>query len=239
MTILDRRGVIGFMLTMAVGIALGAAALVVSNEMTRDNDKDRNKSKSGAVSQGSPVNVEKAFAEYQKAYRDYQQAVGLGREDLKKYGEILQDAKKKLEIEIFRNTPGVSEMDLTGLTGSDSSDAAVAADRNETRLMSFDAAASPFAGGEIAISQTATSRSSATSGSEPSTSAVSATSDPELPAAVGDDRISGIDFYRLNRAIRFPQSAADIMAKAGCGSTFSNTRWHRSLLRRTLFFRGS
>ena len=41
MIINNRRGVIGFMLTMAVGIALGAATLVVTSEMTRDDNKKK------------------------------------------------------------------------------------------------------------------------------------------------------------------------------------------------------
>ncbi len=109
-----KRGVIGFMLTMAVGIALGAAALVVTSEMNRDKPEE-NHPKIENNSAGSPVKVEKAFEEYQKAYKEYQQAVGLGRADLKRYEDALKEAKKKLELEIFRNTPGVSEMDLSGI----------------------------------------------------------------------------------------------------------------------------
>lgn len=107
---LNRRGVVGFMLTMAVGIALGAAALVMSNEIARDSKNKQSFTSYRGPS--SPASVEKAFAEYQKAYRDYQQAVGRGRSDSKKYAEALRNAKKALEIEIFRNTPGVSEMDM-------------------------------------------------------------------------------------------------------------------------------
>jgi len=109
-----KRGVIGFMLTMAVGIALGAAALVVTSEMNRDKPEEVHPKIENNPA-GSPVKVEKAFEEYQKAYKEYQQAVGLGRADLKRYEDALKEAKKKLELEIFRNTPGVSEMDLSGI----------------------------------------------------------------------------------------------------------------------------
>lgn len=106
-----RRGVIGFMLTMAVGIALGAAALVVTSEMNREipEEKPIVEKKQG----GSPAKVEKAFEEYQKAYADYQQAVGMGRADLKRFEDAFKAARRKLELEIFRNTPGVSAMDLS------------------------------------------------------------------------------------------------------------------------------
>lgn len=114
MRIGKRHGVIGFMLTMAVGIALGAAALVVTSEMNRDKPEEV-KPKVEKHSAGSPVKVEKAFEEYQKAYKEYQQAVGLGRADLKRYEDALGEARRKLELEIFRNTPGVSEMDLSGI----------------------------------------------------------------------------------------------------------------------------
>jgi len=109
-----RRGVIGFMLTMAVGIALGAAALVVTSEMKRENPEE-NKPAVEKKMYGSPAMVEKAFEEYQKAYKDYQMAVGMGRADMKKYEDLFKAARRRLELEIFRNTPGVSEMDLSGI----------------------------------------------------------------------------------------------------------------------------
>ncbi|HOI89376.1 MAG TPA: hypothetical protein PLK28_02575, partial [Candidatus Rifleibacterium sp.] len=92
MIINNRRGVIGFMLTMAVGIALGAATLVVTNEMTRDDNKKKTTLNS-ARTPSSPAAVEKAFEKYQKAYQEYQQAAGLGREDVKKYADAFKEAK--------------------------------------------------------------------------------------------------------------------------------------------------
>lgn len=139
---LNRRGVIGFMLTMAVGIALGAAALVVSSEIARDDKA--NQSFTAYRAPGSPANVDKAFAEYQKAYRDYQQAVGLGRSDAAEYAEALRNAKKTLEIEIFRNTPGVSEMNMEGFEAARSKSAA-------SSSPIFSATASPFNETSVAI----------------------------------------------------------------------------------------
>lgn len=105
----NRKGVIGFLLTMAVGVAIGAAAIVVTKEIQKDQNNDPLKA---ASQPSSPAAVEKAFDNYQKAYREYQQAAGLGREDIEKYAEAYRQAKRELEIEIFRNTPGVSDMDM-------------------------------------------------------------------------------------------------------------------------------
>jgi nucleoid-associated protein YgaU len=117
---LNRRGVIGFMLTMALGVALGAATLVVGNEIVKGiSGKDEKAANS--TSKPSSVEVDKAFQEYQSAYKNYQQAVGLGRSDAEVYENKLKEARKNLEWQILKSTPGVSQMDLTGIaTGSDS-----------------------------------------------------------------------------------------------------------------------
>ena len=105
----NRKGVIGFLLTMAVGVAIGAAAIVVTKEIQKDQNNDP---LIAARQPSSPAAVEQAFDNYQQAYREYQQAAGLGREDIEKYAEAYRQAKRRLEIEIFRNTPGVSDMDM-------------------------------------------------------------------------------------------------------------------------------
>lgn len=169
---LNRRGVIGFMLTMAVGIALGAAALVVSNEIARDDKEKR--PFTAARGPSSPVSVEKAFEQYQKAYRDYQQAVGLGRPDVTKYAEALREAKRNLEIEIFRNTPGVSEMDMDAFEQAQN-----ASDANVPTAPVFSDALSPF--GENAVS-VGTSGSQGSSGNT---------------TGLSDDGITGMDYYRV------------------------------------------
>ncbi len=186
-----RRGVIGFMLTMAVGIALGAAALVVSNEMAREN-KDGKTVNPVVTGPSSPASVEKAFEEYQKAYKDYQQAVGLGREDLKRFSDAFKEAKRKLEIEIFRNTPGVAEMDISGLT--EASATVPAGSGASAPLMQFsETTVSPFGEGEIVI------------GSQPS-AAVSSVS-------ASDSSISGMDYYQVK--------AGDSLAKI-CQKYYGN-----------------
>ena len=115
---LNKRGVIGFVITMALGVAIGAAALVVGTEMakTKKSSPKAKVSRKADVSNSSKPSsanqINKAFADYQKAYKDYQQAVGLGREDVQIYVENLQIAKSNLEWEILRNTPGADELDL-------------------------------------------------------------------------------------------------------------------------------
>lgn len=204
-----RRGVIGFMLTMAVGIALGAAALVVSNEMVRENDGKTGTA--GSQNSGSPVAVEKAFEGYQKAYKDYQQAVGLGRADQKKYFDAFQEAKRKLEREIFRNTPGVSEMDLSGISGA--SDTAAA---NNAPSMTFaETNISPFGEGTVLINPGAGSALSSGGTGNPfdvrvsnqpptalttkSTANAPVASDGDATVAqpIADAQISSMEYYRV------------------------------------------
>lgn len=183
------------MLTMAVGIALGAAALVVSNEIVRDK-KENKGTLSSIKSPTSAGNVEKAFEEYQKAYKAYQQAAGLGREDVKKYADAYKDAKRNLEIEILRSTPGVSEMDLSKLekTAADNG----AADETPASAES----SNPFSVTTVKIDSS--------SGSSAGNSAPAATVTEESPAAASSagaaadssqssGEITGMDYYRVKQ----------------------------------------
>ena len=183
---LNRRGVIGFMLTMAVGIALGAAALVVSNEIAQKNSKDKPLSSFRGPS--SPASVEKAFENYQKAYREYQQAVGLGRADVKKYGDQLREAKKLLEIEIFRNTPGVSEMDMTAFEAAHS-------ESTPSSPIFVGTTPSPFGEGTVNIGTSGAPVTSQGSSSQlPLASSAPAASVAQDPAA---GAVTGMDYYRV------------------------------------------
>lgn len=194
MIINNRRGVIGFMLTMAVGIALGAATLVVTNEMTRDDNKKKT-TLSSARTPSSPAAVEKAFEKYQKAYQEYQQAAGLGREDVKKYADAFKEAKRNLEIEILRNTPGVQEMDLEKLEEGD--EEAPVASVSPVHADSTN----PFSVSTVTIGSSA---NSGTGGqSQAATSAVDgAASQAAAPAVSGSvtgvsGEITGMDYYRV------------------------------------------
>ena len=194
MIINNRRGVIGFMLTMAVGIALGAATLVVTSEMTRDDNKKKTTLNS-ARTPSSPAAVEKAFEKYQKAYQEYQQAAGLGREDVKKYADAFKEAKRNLEIEILRNTPGVQEMDLEKLEEGD--EEAPVASVSPVHADSTN----PFSVSTVTIGSSA---NSGTGGqSQAATSAVDgAASQAAAPAVSGSvtgvsGEITGMDYYRV------------------------------------------
>ncbi|PKL48135.1 MAG: hypothetical protein CVV42_10780 [Candidatus Riflebacteria bacterium HGW-Riflebacteria-2] len=185
---LNRRGVIGFMLTMAVGIALGAAALVVSNEIVR-NDKDKQPF-AAARGPSSPANVEKAFEQYQKAYRDYQQAAGLGRPDMAKYAEALREAKRNLEIEIFRNTPGVSEMDMQAFEEARNASAAAV-----PTAPVFSDAPSPF--GETAVAIGAQGSLSSPGSTAASTQTPAQSQSAVAASSASSDGITGMDYYRV------------------------------------------
>jgi len=194
MIINNRRGVIGFMLTMAVGIALGAATLVVTNEMTR-NDNSKKTTLSSARTPSSPASVEKAFEKYQKAYQEYQQAAGLGREDVKKYADAFKEAKRNLEIEILRNTPGVQEMDLEKLEKGD--EAAAGASASPAHADSTN----PFSVSTVTIGSSASSGNSAQS--QAATSDAGDTANQAAAPAVSGSvtgvsgEITGMDYYRV------------------------------------------
>lgn len=187
---LNRKGFIGFMLTMAVGVAIGAAALVVSNEIARD--KNAKKSASSTLREpSSAVNVEKAFEQYQKAYKEYQQAAGLGRQDVKKYSDAYKEAKKNLEIEILRNTPGVSEMDLSNL--------------GKTNVESTQSA-NPFAVDSVSLNVGADG--DATANDTPVT-----TVDQPSAAAVGE--ITGMNYYRVKAGDSLSKICESFYGNAG------------------------
>lgn len=194
MIINNRRGVIGFMLTMAVGIALGAATLVVTNEMTRD-DKDKKTTLTSASTPSSPADVEKAFDKYQKAYQEYQQAAGLGREDVKKYADAFKEAKRNLEIEILRNTPGVREMDLEKLEKGEEAAAGTSAPAVNTD------STNPFSVSTVTIGSSANSGTGVQG--QAAASAVGSTADQAAAPAVSGSvtgvagEVTGMDYYQV------------------------------------------
>ncbi|GAB4279442.1 MAG: hypothetical protein Kow0029_23320 [Candidatus Rifleibacteriota bacterium] len=192
----NRKGVVGFLLTMAVGLAIGAAALVVSKEVQKDSQT----SSLRAVSQpSSPEAVEKAFAEYQKAYREYQQAAGLGRADIQKYADAYFKAKRKLEIEIFRNTPGVSEMDMSKFEAEPGKDTAQRErDLSSPDTITAQGSPNPFGGQEIVL----TDHEYKADKRPFSSSTLSDKTDPafseKIPEAVlAEAKITGMDYYRV------------------------------------------
>ncbi len=222
---LNKRGVIGLMLTMALGVALGAATLVVGNEIVKGISGNENKT-ANSEKKASPVAVEKAFAEYQAAYKSYQQAVGLGRSDSDNYAKKLQEARKKLEWEILKNTPGVSQMDLTGI-GADTNNqesATTTTESSNTEASAPEAASqvsssmsNPFGEGEIVLNPTGNSTNSgdaavvSISSEAPSDSpfavrntdtstnnSVASSNSPEATqASAPDDGVYGMEYYTV------------------------------------------
>ncbi len=199
----NRRGVIGFLLTMAVGVALGAAALVVTSEMKREKNADPLKA---AKAKSSPVAVEKAFEDYQKAYRAYQQAAGLGRKDIQKYADAFHDAKRQLEIEIFRNTPGVSEMDMDKFQPSEPSEEdGSSSQASPSANDSSENAVNPFADNQIVLTENDYSVAQSQVQNQPQANAPTATAptsdDPSTANVAGDsvseNQITGMDYYKV------------------------------------------
>lgn len=140
----NRRGVIGFMVTMAVGIAIGAATLFVGSEIAKGLEEDKGNQKgSVSVISSSALEVEKAFTDYQSAQKDYERAVNQNSPYAQQYLERLHSAKRRLEIALLRNTPGVDQMTLPALETLQTQQPAVEVSAQEQ--------ANPFSGGEVTI----------------------------------------------------------------------------------------
>ncbi len=213
MLTLNRRGVIGFMLTMAVGVALGAAALVVSNEMTRDKEE---KKLVAPLTTGfhSSADVEKAFTRYQKAYKDYQNAVGMGRADVDRFTAAFIDARKKLELELLKNTPGVSEMDLSGITEPSQPESVP-----QNNVMNFSDSASPFGEGQVVLT---TDNNVANAGQ-----AVSGSNNSGGPAVADSSYVSQQTGAANSESAASGQSSGDAAAADFSESQISGMEYYR------------
>jgi nucleoid-associated protein YgaU len=212
----NRKGVIGFLLTMAVGVALGAAALVVSNEIQKEGEKSALQDRAPS----SPAAVEKAFEDYQNAYKAYQHAAGIGRKDVEKYRQNYLEAKRKLEVEIFRNTPGVSDMDMSKFTERESQTSDSSAPSTEGTSSSEAQSGNPFAENDLILTENdysvanAPAANSATdspaagaqdsadsdsteSEQQTSTSSSSPTEEARDTSAPEESQITGMEYYRV------------------------------------------
>jgi len=194
----NRKGVIGFLLTMAVGVALGAAALVVSTEIKKDGQASP---LTAAKSPSSPEAVEKAFEDYQRAYKAYQQAVGLGRKDVQKYADAYQAAKQRLEVEIFRNTPGVSEMDMNKFEPKqDSGSSGSAATLPSGESVDGEVVINPFAETNINLTgqtQTSNQAQAQTAQADSSAPTTRVSNETAEIKPVSDNQITRMDYYRV------------------------------------------
>lgn len=134
----DRHGIIGFMLTVALGVAIGAATLVVGTEVAR-NVKDKltknGKQTQPAASQGKsalsdPV-VAKAWDSYQKAKKAYDAAIAAASADAQQL---------KAEMERLRDTWKKAVLERTG--------------RNGTSGQTAGGQQNPFTGGKVQVDST-------------------------------------------------------------------------------------
>lgn len=139
MLINDRHGIIGFMLTMALGVALGAATLVVGNEVVKEvkSNKDGNTRQTGSKTGGvisNPV-VEKAWGEYQKARKVYDEAVFKRSADWQQKKIKMERLREAWKRTVLDHTPGVGR----GKTGQNQSGSGSASQQN------------PFGGGNVQL----------------------------------------------------------------------------------------
>ncbi|HEY9070886.1 MAG TPA: hypothetical protein VIV61_11575 [Candidatus Ozemobacteraceae bacterium] len=122
---INRRGIIGFMVTLALGVALGAATLVVGTEVAK-NVKEKKSGDKTAVSTpksgGANANPAAAAAwdEYQKARKAYAEARAANAPDAEqKKADVkrLRDAWKRA---VFEDLPGaVSDAVKNPFTGGE------------------------------------------------------------------------------------------------------------------------
>ncbi|HNV72810.1 MAG TPA: hypothetical protein PKO06_24090, partial [Candidatus Ozemobacteraceae bacterium] len=104
-----RNGFVGFMLTMALGVALGAATLVVSNEVIKGAKKEGTKP---ATSQSSPFKdranaLKVAWKNYDQTRQAYEDALAQRSPDVATKRETMLRAKRILERAILGATPGL------------------------------------------------------------------------------------------------------------------------------------
>lgn len=112
----SRRGIIGFVVTMAVGLAIGAATIFVSSEVAKGLKEDRPPIPQIPQAPESAREVDQAFQAYQVAQRRFEDARQSGAADVAERQAAFLAARKRLERAILMTTPGVSQMDLPPLT---------------------------------------------------------------------------------------------------------------------------
>lgn len=112
MSLHDRRGIVGFMLTVALGVAIGAATLVVGTEVAKGvKEKVAKDGKTTKGAMSDPV-VAEAWNAYQKAKKAYDEAVAAKQADVRQLKE---------EMDSRRETWKQAVLQYTGKTGDQSS----------------------------------------------------------------------------------------------------------------------
>lgn len=111
MRVPGRRGVVSIMLTLALGVAIGAATLLVGTEVAKNLEPPPPASAGVALTSAFPANsareLEEAFQGYQAARRLYDKAVAARVQDLRAHLAVLRKAKQRLERAVILNTPGL------------------------------------------------------------------------------------------------------------------------------------
>lgn len=112
----SRRGIVGVVVTMAVGLAIGAATVFVGSEVAKGLKKDKTPPERVQHNSNAAAEVDQAFQVYQAAQRRYEQARDTGASDLRERQATFELARQRLERALLLNTPGVSQMQLPPLT---------------------------------------------------------------------------------------------------------------------------
>ncbi|HOT29637.1 MAG TPA: LysM peptidoglycan-binding domain-containing protein [Candidatus Ozemobacteraceae bacterium] len=114
MVLHDRRGIVGFMLTVALGVAIGAATLVVGTEVAKGVKEKL--SKDGKTTKGAmsdPV-VAGAWDSYQKAKKAYDEAVAAKKSDVRQLKEEMDRRRETWKQAVLERTGKTGDSPSTG-----------------------------------------------------------------------------------------------------------------------------
>jgi len=103
----SRRGIVGLMLTIALGIALGAATLLVGKEVAKGVEKKL----PASMPENSGRELEEAFRSYQAARQSFLEAKSRKATDLRQKGEMLKKAESCLQKALRLNTPEIAPIE--------------------------------------------------------------------------------------------------------------------------------
>ncbi len=114
MALHDRRGIVGFMLTVALGVAIGAATLVVGTEVAKGVKEKV--SKDGKTTKGAMSNpvVAGAWNSYQKAKKAYDEAVAAKKSDIRQLQEEMDRRRETWKQAVLEHTGKIGDRLSTG-----------------------------------------------------------------------------------------------------------------------------
>ncbi|NLM18138.1 MAG: hypothetical protein GX221_10515 [Candidatus Riflebacteria bacterium] len=102
-----KKGFVGVAATLALGVALGTAVMVVSKEMIKSSKENKTLKHPTA----SPEHQD-AYINYEKALRNYEKAIKENSPQQEAYRLECEKSKKELELSLFKNIPGITQKDL-------------------------------------------------------------------------------------------------------------------------------